>query len=575
MNRILTLLAILCFHLAISAQTTIPVSTQVQDSIRREYDILFHEALLQRQKRHHDATFDLMTRCHELRPEASEPYYYLAQYYLSLKKNDTALAMFEKAVELEPDNMTYLETLSDAYILQQRYDDAIVVTERMYEADKSREELLEMLFRLYSQQEKYKEAISVLDRLEVNNGKTERIALSKSRLYMQLGDNERSAQEMKELAGQHPNDLNYLTLYANALMLNGQYDEAASLLKQVLDEEPNNIRAQVSLRNYYVNNEDSVGARDMTRRILLNPSATTDDKVYQMRQLIAENEEQGGDSTQVLTLFEDMLDQPEPDADIAELKAAYMELKKMPRDTVAKALEDVLALAPDRAASRLQLVQFAWEAQDDDRIISLCQAARQYNPEEMAFYYYQGMAYYRKEDTDNALEAFQNGISVIDENSSTEIVSDFYAVMGDLLFMKERKREAYAAYDSCLQWKADNIGCLNNYAYYLSLDGKELERAELMSYKTIKAEPKNATYLDTYAWILFMEGRYAEARIYIDQALQNDSTVGAVVTEHAGDIYAMSGDIDGALTLWQQALEKDPQNKLLARKIKKKKYLKK
>ena len=193
----------------------------------------------------------------------------------------------------------------------------------------------------------------------------------------------------------------------------------------------------------------------------------------------------------------------------------------------------------------------------------------------MAFYYYQGMAYYRQEDTDHALEAFQNGISVINDESSPEIVSDFYAVMGDLLFQKERKREAYEAYDSCLQWKPDNIGCLNNYAYYLSLEGENLEQAELMSYKTIKAEPKNSTYLDTYAWILFMEGRYAEARIYIDQALQNDSAVGAVVTEHAGDIYALSGDMEGATALWQQALEMDPHNKLLARKLKKKKYLRK
>ena len=546
-----------------------------QETIKREYDILFHEAMVQRQKKNHDATFDLLTRCQELRPDASEACYFLAQYYMSMRQNEQALAMFEKAVELEPTNMTYLETLSDAYVMHHRYDDATDVVVRMCEADKGREDLLEMLFRLYNRQDRYQEAISVLDRLEMNNGKTERIALAKSRLYVQLGDNEKSADEMRDLAAQHPYELNYKTLYANSLMLNGEQQAAAELLEQVLDEEPNNIEAQIALRSYYLTQEDSVAARKITHRILLNPTATTEDKVYQMRLVIAENEEAGGDSTQVLRLFSEMLDQPEPDPDIAELCAAYMELKEMPRDTVTQALEYVLELAPDRASSRIRLVQYAWEADDDERIISLCQAARHYNPEEMAFYYYQGMAYYRQQDTDHALEAFQNGISVINEDSSPEIVSDFYAVMGDLLFTKERKREAFEAYDSCLQWKPDNIGCLNNYAYYLSLEGEDLERAELMSYKTIKAEPKNATYLDTYAWILFMEGRYAEARIYIDQALQNDSLVGAVVTEHAGDIYAMAGDIDGAMVLWRQALDQDPQNKLLARKLKKKKYLKK
>ncbi len=185
------------------------------------------------------------------------------------------------------------------------------------------------------------------------------------------------------------------------------------------------------------------------------------------------------------------------------------------------------------------------------------------------------MAYYRQEDTDNALETFRNGINVINEDSRPEIVSDFYAVMGDLLHQKGREAEAFAAYDSCLVWKEDNIGCLNNYAYYLSLQNTRLDEAEHMSYRTIKAEPENATYLDTYAWILFMQKRYAEAKVYIEQALQHDDQPGAVVDEHAGDIFALCGDMDNALLQWQKALEQDPDNKLLAKKIKRKKYIKK
>jgi tetratricopeptide (TPR) repeat protein len=203
----------------------------------------------------------------------------------------------------------------------------------------------------------------------------------------------------------------------------------------------------------------------------------------------------------------------------------------------------------------------------------MCKDARQYNPDEMAFYYYQGMAYYRKEDHDHALEAFQNGISVITDESNPAIVSDFYAVMGDLLHQKNREREAFAAYDSCLQWKPDNIGCLNNYAYYLSELGQELDKAENMSLKAIKAEPKNGTYLDTYAWILFMQKRYSEARIYIDQAVQNDTTKSSVILEHAGDIYALNNDMEKAMEFWLKAQQEDPDNKLLNRKIKRKKYI--
>ena len=74
-----------------------------------------------------------------------------------------------------------------------------------------------------------------------------------------------------------------------------------------------------------------------------------------------------------------------------------------------------------------------------------------------------------------------------------------------------------------------------------------------MSYRTVKAEPENATYLDTYAWILFEKGKYTEARIYIDQALKNGGDSSQVIVEHGGDIYYMVGDRDKALEYWKKA----------------------
>jgi tetratricopeptide (TPR) repeat protein len=242
----------------------------------------------------------------------------------------------------------------------------------------------------------------------------------------------------------------------------------------------------------------------------------------------------------------------------------------------------VLALEPDNASVRLHLVGYAWGEDDKERVIDLCRMGRQYNPENMAFYYYQGIAYYQCDSLDQALSTFQTGVSVIDNDSNPEIVSDFYEVMGEILHKKGRAKEAFVAYDSCLQWKPDNLPCLNNYAYYLSLRDEQLERAEQMSHKTIKAEPKNATYLDTYAWILFMQDRYSEAKIYIDQALQNMDTVtvdgdtvsNAAIYEHAGDIYWHCDNPTAAVAYWQDALKGDGDNKVLIRKIKLKKYIK-
>ena len=191
----------------------------------------------------------------------------------------------------------------------------------------------------------------------------------------------------------------------------------------------------------------------------------------------------------------------------------------------------------------------------------------------MAFYYFQGMAQFQKHDSDAALETFRKGVGQIKPDSNPSIVSDFYAIMGDILHEKGRNDEAFQAYDSCLQWKADNVAALNNYAYYLSVENKNLPKAEQMSYKTIKAEPNNSTYLDTYAWILFQQKRYEEAKIYIEQAIRNDSTLSNVVKEHAGDIYAQTGDIEKALDFWQQALKGGNESAILRKKIQLKKYI--
>ena len=562
--------------------TTMVVAQDAEKS--RRYDAMFLEAICQREKGNSDAAFDLLRHCVDIDSTRSEAYFYLAQYYGALKQKDKMLGMMKKAVDLEPDNTTYLETLANVYISQRQYAEGIEMLERLYEKSRERDEVLGMLVQLYEQQQDYDNAIRTLNRLETLEGKSERLSFAKSSLFTQKGDKKAAISEMKKLADQYPHDNNYRCLYGNTLYVNGQQKKALAIYHEILKDDPDNRNAQMAMLAHYNEQHDSAAANRLIEKILLNKQSSTEDRVTLMRQVIGESERAGGDSTRVLQLFHRMLDLPQSDADMALFCATYMNLKKMPKDSIGAVLEKAIQIAPDNAAARLQLVSYAWQNEDRDKVIALCKEARQYNPDEMAFYYYQGIAYYQNNQLDEALDAFQNGIGVITQQSDPAIVSDFYAVMGDIMHQKGMDREAYAAYDSCLQWKDDNIACLNNYAYYLSIKGEQLDKAEQMSYRTIKAEPKNATYLDTYAWILFMQKRYSEARIYIDQTLQNDSDTSAVLLEHAGDIYYHVGDTDKALVFWQQSLDRaiadndkeiqGPRRQVLIRKIKLKKYLK-
>ena len=545
----------------------------------RKYDAFFLDAMCEREKGNNDAAFDLFRHCIEIDSTRSEAYFFVAQYYAAMKKRDVALNYWRKASELEPDNATYLETLANAYVSHRQYGEAIKVLERLSEQQHDRDDVLGMLIQLYEQQSDYDNAIRTLSRLETIEGKSERLSYAKSNFYTAKGDKQAAIAEMKQLADQYPNDNNYRCLYANTLYVNGQQKKAVKIYQQVLSEEPDHRNAQLAMLAVYNEQKDSLRAQELTERILFNKNASDEDRLTLMRQVIGESEQAGGDSTRVLRLFHRLLDLPQADADMAIFCATYMNLKKMPNDSIRQVLEQALAIAPDNAPVRLQLVSYAWQAEQRDRVIELCRDARKYNPEEMAFYYYQGIAFFQKEQLDDALNAFQNGIGVITPESDPAIVSDFYAVMGDIMHQKGMDREAFAAYDSCLQWKDDNIGCLNNYAYYLSVKNQRLDEAERMSLRTIKAEPENATYLDTYAWILFMQARYDEAKTYIDKTLEHDKDTSSVLLEHAGDIYYQAGEREQALHFWQMALERDDakdarRTALLTRKIKLKKYLK-
>lgn len=87
--------------------------------------------------------------------------------------------------------------------------------------------------------------------------------------------------------------------------------------------------------------------------------------------------------------------------------------------------------------------------------------------------------------------------------------------------MKTKPAELYAAYDKILAIYPGHIGILNNYAYHLATHKGDLQRAERMSEQTIREEPNNAIYLDTYGWILHLKGQDELAKFYLNRALIN------------------------------------------------------
>ena len=544
------------------------------DSLR--FKMYYYEAVKQQISGNYDAAYDLLEHCIGINPNAAEAYFMLSFYDGILKGDSAAFADVKKASELNPSNNAYLERIGVGYVSMGNLDEAIKAYEKLSRNSPERSDVLDFLAQLYSRQKDYDKMLDVLNRMEALEGASEDLTLAKMRVYSLQGKKEEEYNELKNMSEKHPNDMNYRVMLGNWLLQNGRPDEAGKLYIEVLQAEPENIMARMSMIDYYRTSGQAMRADSLQEVMLVSPKTPVDGKMALMRQVVADNEKNGADSTLVIDLFKKILKEPQETSDMAQLYAAYLTLKKMPQDSISKVLETVLAISPDNVAARLQLIQAEWNKQDFDRVIELSNQALDYSPDELAFYYFLGFAYIQKDDDDGALEVLRRGVSQINDQSNPSLVSDFYAIMGDILHDKGDNEGAYAAYDSCLQWKDDNYGCLNNYAYYLSVENKDLDKAAQMSYRTVQAEPDNSTFLDTYAWILFMQKKYAEALQYIDMAVKNDTTKSAVIIEHAGDIHAVNGDIDGAVKYWNEALKAGAENEtVLRRKIKLRKYVEK
>ena len=540
---------------------------------QRKYDYFFLEAMRLKEKKDYASAFGLLQHCLDIHPNAASALYEVSQYYMFLRQVPQGQEALEKAVANAPDNYWYSQGLASLYQQQNELDKAITLLEQMVVRFPAKQDPLFNLLDLYGRQEKYDKVISTLNRLEKHMGKNEQLSMEKFRIYLQMKDDKKAFQEIESLVQEYTMDMRYQVILGDVYLQNGKKQEAYDVYQKVLAAEPDNPMAIFSMASYYKQTGQEELYQQQLDTLLLNKKVTPDTKVGVMRQMIVENEQADKDSTQIIALFDRIMKQEQDDPQIPMLYAQYLLSKNMEAESV-PVLEQVVDLDPTNNAARMMLIGAAVKKEDYKQIIKVCEPGIEATPDALEFYYYLAVAYNQAEKPDSVISICKRALEHKTADGKKEIVSEFYSILGDMYHTQKQMKEAYAAYDSALVYNPSNIGALNNYAYYLSVERRDLDKAEEMSYKTVKAEPNNATYLDTYAWILFEKGNYAEARIYIDNAMKSEGgDKSDVIVEHCGDIYYMTGDVDGALTYWKKALEMGSESKTLKQKIEKKKYI--
>lgn len=317
--------------------------------------IIFSGSIPPEDTKDYDAAFDLLQHCLTINPNASSALYELAQYYLFLKQAPQGQAALEKAVENDPDNYWYSQGLANLYQQQDEKEKAVRLLEDMSVRFTDKLDPLYALLDIYNRQEQYDKVIATLNRIEGKMGKSEQLSMEKFRIYLQMKDNKNAFHEIESLVAEYPMDTRYQVVLGDVYMQNGKKDEAYGIYRKVLDAEPDNAMAMYSLASYY----EATGQKELYQRqldtLLLNKKVPSETKMNVMRQFVVQNEQDGRDSTRVISLFDRILEQEPDDAGIPMLYAQYLLSKGMNKEAL-PVLRRVLAIDPTNTAARMMLL---------------------------------------------------------------------------------------------------------------------------------------------------------------------------------------------------------------------------
>jgi len=549
---------------------TIQAAT-LSENDRWASDYYFQEALNARQQNRFNDAFDLFRYCLEVDSMNAQAWYEVAVFYNNMKRPDWGVDAMERAWKIDPQNEWYTFGLANMYLSLKMAPKAIVLYEGLLKTRSSDENLHYQLAALYNQSANYPAALRQFDAVENLIGKNEAVSFEKFKIYKLLGKPKRAIHEIQALTNDNPYDVDYILNLGDAWMDLGNFKEAFKQYQSAKSIDPSNPSVSLSLADYYRELGDSTAAQEQLMAALTNPNTDVMTKLEIFTPILT-NAMASEDSVKIPSYFDTLLDQHPNDYQIRELHVEYLMFKGRKEEAKTE-LRTVLDLNPNQLETWKKLLQLSAEANNQKEIRKISTDAIKYFPVEPVFWFYLGLSWYPEQDGkaedsqyQQAIAAFETAVQV-SKSDDKPFISRVYGLIGDAYLFLKNRVACYENYEKALAVHPGNILVLNNYAYYLSEDNTDLPKAERMSRKTIDAEPKNPTYLDTYAWIFFKEEKYSLAKIYIERAVANEPEPSSIILEHYGDILWFNKEVDAALIQWKKALELENPTEELVEKV--------
>lgn len=559
--------------IAQKADTT-PTKDKLSIDDRRKFDNFFYDAMNAKSLEQYTVAYDYLQYCMQIDSTNANVLFEMGNFYNSLKNKDKSYIYYKKAVKYSPDNYFYNMAFAGSSIEQQDFKTAATVYQKLIKENPLKVELYMYLSEVYRLDGDFTKSIEALNDLERTMGMNEKITIQKFKLYSALNDKKKAYAEVQKYIEKNPGDIRYYILLGNLYLQDGKNKEALESFNKAKAIDANDSFLITSMANYYQAIGDQAAAEKELRASLYNSKTDVDTKINILTQYIGILQQNKQDLDPANKLLDSLMIEYPQEAKFNLLYGNLLMVQNKKKE--ANFQYRIYAESdPTNPLGWEQLLQ-STEMDSIDELISVCKSAISYLPEEPLFYFYQSIGEFQKKEYRQALGIINKGIAFADP-ANANLLSEFYSQRGNIYHELNKEDSTFLDYETALKYNAQNLGVLNNYSYYLSTKRKDLTKAESMSSITIKAEPTNPTYLDTYGWVLFVQGAYTTAKIYLESAVkysqEKEKDISAEVLEHYGDVLYMTDEKDKALEYWEKAKEKGSESKTLEKKIETKTYI--
>ena len=508
-----------------------PATVEVDEStLKLECQLI--EAKMQQEAGNTVQALNAYRKIVESDSKCAAAHYELAAMLLDLGSSDSALYHSQLAATLVPDNVWYKLLLADIY--EQRYDRKAVANtwESIVATKPDRKEYYLQLSNTYLQIGDADHAIDALNRMEKRWGMSEEVSLQKQKIWMAAGKPQNAIRELEKLAKSMPEETRYSAMVAEAYMQQKDYKNAKPFYDKIARLRPDDEYIHISLANYHKLTGEPQQAIQELALGFRTPGLSCTDKAQILGSFFTNEEFY---ETYAPATF-DLVDTLVRYCDDSNSYALFYADVLMRRDRSKEALPWI------RMHLRSDSSQYeAWEAllicewmSDDSALEADAELVKSLFPFHTLPYYLLAVQAHNRKEYDTLIMLMERCRKMGFRNGYLEI--DCYELLGEGYYQTGKTEQAWKCFDHCLKLQPDNIGVLNNYAYYLSempdVSPEQLIQAEQMSRKTIEKEPDNATYLDTYAWILYKMHRNREALQYMKRAIDNDKTQSETLQKH-------------------------------------------